>query len=229
MKILALIPARGGSKRIPNKNIRELGGKPLITWTIDSVRGLPELVDVLVSTDSSAIAETAVAAGALVPWLRPAELATDTATSVAVCMHALNWYEHEKGPIDGLLLLQPTSPFRTTASIRSAIELFQQHPQRSIVSFSPAESHPTWSFYLEDNNVRPFIENTQGQTRSQDLTPAYVLNGAIYLTSPNYLRQRETFIGSDTIPLIIENPKENLDIDTEWDWTLAEHTLSQQK
>lgn len=226
MKLLALVPARGGSKRVLNKNIRDFGGKPLIAWTIEAARCLPELADVLVSTDSPAIAHEAETAGALVPWLRPPELATDTAASMAVCMHALDWYEREKGPVDGLLLLQPTSPFRTTASIRRAIERFREHPQRPVVSFSPAESHPMWCYRLDGEAIAPFIEGTK-PTRAQDLPPAYVVNGALYIASPAYLRKQCSFIGQDTVPLIMDDAREALDIDTEWDWMLAETLLMQ--
>lgn len=227
MKLLALIPARGGSKRVLNKNIRPLGGKPLIAWTIDAARGAPELADLLVSTDSPAIAKAAEAAGALVPWLRPAELATDTASSMAVCLHALDWYEQEKGPVDGLLLLQPTSPFRTITSIRRAIEQFCAHPQQSVVSFSPAESHPMWCYRVDSNAIAPFIKEGDRPTRSQDLPPAYVINGALYIASPSLLRQRGSFLGADTVPLVIDDAREALDIDTEWDWMLAETLIKQ--
>src|SRR5438093_3043672 len=112
MRILALITARRGSKRLPAKNVRLLRGVPLITWSIDVVRNIPEICDILVSTDDAATAEIARRAGAAVPWLRPAALATDTASSVDVCLHSLDWYEQAHGAVDGLLLLQPTSPFR---------------------------------------------------------------------------------------------------------------------
>ena len=102
MKILALIAARGGSKRLPGKNIRLLGGKPLIVWSIDVARDIPEICDILVSTDSPAISEICKDAGIVVPWLRPVKLATDKASSVDVALHALEWYEAEKGEIDGL-------------------------------------------------------------------------------------------------------------------------------
>lgn len=227
MKLLALIPARGGSKRVLNKNIRELGGKPLIAWTIEAARGASELVDVLVSTDSPAIAKVAEAAGALVPWLRPAELATDTATSLAVCMHALDWYENEKGPIDGLVLLQPTSPFRSASSIRRGIDLFCEHPQRSVVSFSPAESHPMWCYRVSGEAIQPFMDDVIRPSRSQDLPPAYVINGALYIAGPTYLKQQCSFLGQDTVPLVMEDLREALDIDTEWDWMLAETLLKQ--
>lgn len=109
---MAVIPARGGSKRLPGKNIRILGNKPLIAWSIDVVKGIPEICDVLVSTEDEKIAEIAKEFNAFVPWLRPIELATDTATSIEVILHALDWYEREKQEVDGVILLQPTSPFR---------------------------------------------------------------------------------------------------------------------
>jgi CMP-N,N'-diacetyllegionaminic acid synthase len=225
MRLLALVPARGGSKRVPNKNIRPLGGKPLIAWTIDVARDTPMVADVLVTTDSLAIAQAAQVAGALVPWLRPAELSTDTATTMAVCMHALDWYEKEKGAVDGLLLLQPTSPFRRVESVRRGVALFSAHPQQSVVSFSPAESHPMWCYRIHGERVQPFMDGTDKPTRSQDLPPAYVINGVFYAASPDYLRKHHSFLGPDTVPLVMDDSRETIDIDTEWDWTLAETML----
>lgn len=229
MKILALVPARGGSKRIPKKNIRPLGGKPLIAWTIEVALGAPEIVDVLVSTDSPEIAQVARATNALVPWLRPPELSTDEATSIDVCMHALNWYENEKGSVDGLLLLQPTSPFRSTEDVRRCIEILKSHPQQSVVSFSPAESHPMWCFSINGESIQPFIKVADRTIRSQDLPPAYVINGAYYAASPAYLRKKNGFIGADTVPLIMDEAEKAIDIDTEWDWMLAETLLAGRK
>lgn len=226
MRILALVPARGGSKRLPNKNIRELGGKPLINWSIEAAQGIPEITDILVSTDSPAIAEVALAAGALVPWLRPDELATDTATSIAVCMHALDWYEKEKGQVDGLLLLQPTSPFRTAHTIQTGINLFNKYGDRPVVAFSPAESHPMWCYRVAGDTLYPFLDAGEQPIRSQDLPPAYVINGEFYLASPAFLRTHSSFLGKDTVPLVIEDKREALDIDTEWDWLLAENLLN---
>ena len=125
-----MVTARGGSKRLPGKNICILGGRPLIQWSVDAAKDIPEICDILVSTDDSQIAGIALSAGALVPWLRPAALATDTASSAAACIHALDWYEAERGKVDGLLLLQPTSPFRTRATIQQGIRLFLGSRQR---------------------------------------------------------------------------------------------------
>ena len=226
MRILALITARGGSKRLPQKNIRPLGGRPLIVWSIEVAKGIPEICDILVSTDDNAIAEVARSAGAFVPWLRPAELATDSASSVDACVHALDSYERDHGKVDGLLLLQPTSPFRSRETVLRGIEIFRGHQYRPVLGVSPAGAHPMWCFRLEGETMRPFIEGAGLHLRSQDLPPAYVINGALYLIAPDDLRQRRCFYDVDVLPLKIEQPEESIDIDTEWDWKMAESVLA---
>lgn len=226
MKILALIPARGGSKRLPGKNIRILGDKPLIVWTIDVAKEIPTICDILVSTDDPAIAAVCTGVGALLPWLRPPELATDTANSVDVVLHALDWYEAEKGAVDGVLLLQPTSPFRTKETVHEGIELYVKHERKSVLGISPAHSHPMWTLKMDGDYLVPFMQSHGIGIRSQDLQPAYVVNGSFYLISPAELRAIKSFIGAKTIPLLIESPQEALDIDTEWDWTVAEAALA---
>jgi N-acylneuraminate cytidylyltransferase len=222
MRILALITARGGSKRIPGKNIRPLGGKPLIVWSIDVAKGIAEIADILVSTDDKKISDVAKNAGAIIPWLRPPELATDTASSVDVCLHALEWYEKENGKVDGLMLLQPTSPFRSRKSVLQGIELFSSNKHRPVVGISKAKSHPMWCFEIEKGIMRPFIKGEGLHMRSQDLPSAYIANGAFYLISPEELREERLFYTENVVPLIITAPEEGLDIDTEWDWKLAE-------
>ena len=226
MRILALIPARVGSKRVPGKNIRPLGGKPLIVWSINVAKGITEICDIIVSTDDNAIAELALNSDALVPWLRPSELANDTASSVDVALHALDWYEREKGKIDGLLLLQPTSPFRTRETVLRGIEVFRSHQCRPVIGVSPAKSHPMLCFLVENDIACPFIENGGLHLRSQDLPSTYVVNGAFYLITPGALRDTHTFYGEGMVPLIMDQPEEMLDIDTEWDWQIAEAALS---
>lgn len=221
MRILALITARGGSKRLPGKNIRVLGEKPMIVWSIDVAKDIPEICDILVSTDDTAIASVCIEAGALVPWLRPAELATDTASSVDVVLHALDWYEAEKGAVDGLLLLQPTSPFRTKKTVLRGIELFSKNGQQPVLGVSPTHAHPMWTLKMEGDYLVPFMREHGMETRSQDLLPAFVVNGSFYLISPAELRACQSFVGIKTKPLLIESPQEALDIDTEWDWTVA--------
>lgn len=222
MRILALIPARGGSKRIPGKNIRPLGGKPLIEWSVNSAGDNRDICDILVSTDDPVVAETARAAGASVPWLRPPELGSDTASVVDASLHALNWYESERAPVDGLLLLQPTSPFRTRHTVARGIELFQSHRRRPVIAVSAVKHHPLWCYQVRDDGIRPFLDSESMQVRSQDLPPAYAINGALYLIAPDELRQRHSFHAGETVPLVIDDPAETLDIDTEWDWQVAE-------
>ena len=227
MRILALIPARGGSKRIPGKNIRPLGGNPLIVWSINVAKDIPEICDILVSTDAPEIAEVARNAGALVPWSRPPELATDTASSEDVCLHALKWYENENGKVDGLMVLQPTSPFRSRNSVLRGIELFHTHNYQTVIGVSHAKSHPMWCFQIDRNKMLPFIKGKGLHVRSQDLPPAYVVNGSFYLISSDDLRKLGSFYSNDNdkVPLIIDNPYESLDIDTEWDWVIAQAVL----
>lgn len=226
MRILALIPARGGSKRLPGKNIRLLGGKPLIVWSIDVVVGIPEICDILVSTDDPAIAAVCKDAGALVPWLRPAELATDTASSVDVALHALDWYEAKKGAVDGLLLLQPTSPFRTADTIQRAIDIFEKdRGQYPVVSVSPASCHPSWCFRSKGEGMEPFLGWASIERRSQELEPAWTLNGSIYLISPARLLLERTFLPPDTRPLVISSLRESIDIDLPSDFDLCDETL----
>lgn len=222
MRILALIPARSGSKRVPGKNSRILGGKPLIAWSIDVAKEIPEICDILVSTDDSTIAKIGKEAGAFVPWLRPAALATDTASSIDVTLHALDWYEVENGVVDGLLLLQPTSPFRTKETIRKGIELFRNNKKQAVIGVSQSNAHPMWALKIVNDLVKPFMRGRGLETRSQDLPDAFTVNGCFYLQSPAELRRRRSFFGKHTIPLLIESPQEALDIDTEFDFLLAE-------
>lgn len=193
----------------------------MIVWSIDAAKGIPEICDILVSTDDPAIADIALNSGALVPWLRPAELATDTASSADVALHALDWYESERMKVDGLLLLQPTSPFRQSETIACGIQLFCQHNKKSVVAISPAKSHPMWCFKMEGTTMMPFMAGGQ-HLRSQDLPPAYVINGAFYLLTPGDLRQYHLFYNDSTVPMVISRPEESIDIDTEHDWKIAE-------
>ena len=226
MKILALIPARGGSKRVPGKNIKNLGGLPLIAWTLRAAHDSGVCAAVVVSTDDEAIAAVAREHGADVPGLRPAELATDTAGSVDVALQALDGYEAEHGPVDGLLLLQPTSPFRSADTIRRGAALFaENHGRQPVVSVSPAENHPAWCFRTTPGGMEPFLGWDAINRRSQDLEPAWALNGALYLIAPTRLRQERSFLTPDTRPLVMDDPDEAIDIDTPEDWALAEARL----
>jgi len=198
MKLLALIPARGGSKRLPGKNLLPLGGKPLICWSIESAQHIQEVVDCLVSTDDERIAQVAADAGALVPWLRPAALATDSASSVDMALHALAWYEAHRSIVDGLLLLQPTSPLRTLASLHRGIQLFRENPAGAVVGISPK------------NNGRHVVAGL-------------VITGSFYLINPAALRAHRSFCPPDAIPLLQTDEADWVDID---DWADFEQAQS---
>ncbi len=224
MRILGLIPARGGSKRLPGKNIRPLAGIPLIAWTIRSALASGVFSEVLVSTDDPAIAEAAICHGASVPWMRPAELATDTATSMDVVLHALSVCESSRGvTFDSLMLLQPTSPFRSVETILRAEELHLRSGLQPIVSICAAKAHPEWCFRMaHDGNLRRYLGDEPPLTRSQDLPPAYQINGAVYLATTDDLRQERSFVSSRTKGLVVPRLEENIDIDDDSDWQLAE-------
>lgn len=231
-RILAIVPARGGSKRLPRKNVRPLGGKPLIAWTIDSALESGCFVDVLVSTDDVEIADAARAAGAMVPWLRPAELATDTANSSDVLKHALDWYEADRGSVEGVVLLQPTCPFRREESVLGALKLFLEQPggddRPTVVSVSPSPVPPEWCFRIDASTgaMQPVLGWPELGKRSQDLPPAVQLNGSIYIASSATIRASRPLVGPGSLAFLMSGPEESVDIDTEDDWILAESFLN---
>lgn len=229
MRILALVPARGGSKRLPDKNVRPLLGKPLIAWTIEPALQSGLFCDVLLSTDDEKIVAVGRDAGVLAPWLRPPALASDTASSVDVALHAVDWYEAQHGEVDGVMLLQPTSPFRSARSIAGSIALFGQDPASPVVSMTQALSHPAWTFHVEAGKLVPFLDWAETEKRSQDLVPAFVNDGAIYIISPKTLRLRRSFMDQNTRPYVIEDARESIDIDTPDDWYLAERIAKEIK
>nr|WP_255680244.1 acylneuraminate cytidylyltransferase family protein [Azonexus sp. R2A61] len=224
-----MVPARGGSKRLPGKNVRLLGGKPLIAWTLDTAHRSDCLVDVVVSTDDPAIAAAAASFGATVPGLRPHFLATDEAGSADVAIHALDVWESAQGAVDGVMLLQPTSPFRSIETIQRAVATFGDQGFHPLVGVSPAESHPAWCFSVaEQGSLQPFLAMGNTFARSQELPAAYAVNGAMYLISPKDLRRERSFLPAGAKALIMDNPAETLDIDTAWDWMIAEAIVEHQ-
>ena len=228
MKILVLIPARSGSKRLPGKNSRLLGEKPLINWTIELANNLSNECDVIVSTDDPSIASLALKAGAKVPWLRPSELSSDEAKSIDVALHALDWYESNVGPVDGLLLLQPTSPFRSLENTEQAIKLFKLFEGRSVIGVTLAKnSRAVFPKLIESNeflklSIKDDLIQNQGSFQENTF---YVPNGLIYLVSPLTLRSGRSFFYGEIVPLHPISSIEQLDIDTAEDWELAETLL----
>ncbi len=222
LKVLGIIPARGGSKGIPSKNIKELDGMPLIAYTIRAAIS-SNLTHVIVSTDSQTIAEIAIRYGANVPFLRPDNLATDTASSMPVAIHGL--LEMEKlyeCQYDAVMLLQPTTPFRTTEDINSAISLLIEKDTDSVISVvDVGGTHPARMKYLREGLLidPPFCEEKENQNR-QELEPMFIRNGAIYLSKRNVLL-KGTYKGDSCAALIMPN-KRSVNIDTIFDFEYAE-------
>jgi CMP-N-acetylneuraminic acid synthetase len=231
-RLLAIIPARGGSKRLPRKNARLLGGRPLIAWSIDTAVGVNQFCDVLLTTDDEELANIGREAGALVPWLRPAELATDTAISADVVRHALTWYEAERGPVEGVVLLQPTCPFRRKTSLSGALLRFLaqrgSEDRRTVVSVSPSSIPPEWCFRITDTEgaLQPVLGWAEIGKRSQDLQMAYKLNGSIYVADSKTIRTGRSLVEPGSLAYLMNGAEESVDIDTEDDWRLAESLIA---
>jgi CMP-N-acetylneuraminic acid synthetase len=223
MEVIGLITARGSSKSIPQKNIKMLAGKPLIAWTIEAALQCKELSRIIVSTDDEEIAKVARQWGAEVPFIRPVELAQDDSSSISVALHTIHWLEEREGFCeDYIMLLQPTSPFRTAEDIQQSIELATKHRAVAVVSVCEAEHHPyLCKRVLDDRTLADFISTDIGYLRRQDLPPAYALNGAIYLCQRMALLRDQTFFPEGTIAYVMPRER-SLDVDTMWDWHVAE-------
>ncbi len=225
-QILGLIPARGGSKGIPGKNIKLLAGKPLIAWTIETALASGRLDRLVVSTDSPAIAEIAQTFGAEAPFLRPAELAQDSTPGMDVIIHTLDWLaDREDYHPAHIMLLQPTSPLRSAEDISEAIRLAQSKSAEIVLSVVPSHYHPFWARSIApDGRLTNFLQPDKAFSTRQSLPPAYALNGAIYLARADTLRKNRSFDTDGTYAYIMP-PERSLDIDTPWDFHLAELIL----
>ncbi len=222
MRVLGLITARGGSRGIPGKNLKPLAGRPLIAHTIEAARA-SLLECLLVSTDHDGIARTSLELGAEVPFRRPADLARDDSSPLDAVIHAIQWMQdHEGRSFDYVMLLQPTSPFRTSRDIDSVIDLARHHPVDAVVSVCPTPHHPYLARRINDDGIlEPFFDSARANMRRQEMGPAYVLNGAIYLNSTDSLLNERTFFPERTLAYVMP-PERSLDIDTPWDFFLAE-------
>jgi CMP-N,N'-diacetyllegionaminic acid synthase len=223
MNVLGIIPARGGSKGVPNKNIKLLCGKPLIAYTIEVAKS-SKLNKIIVSTDSELIAEIAKSFGADIPFIRPDELSSDTAKSLDVAIHALKEAEKiYKENFDAIMLLQPTTPFRTTEEINQAIMLLESNLDAdSVISVEDVEgTHPARMKYLREGVlVDPdFCEAYENQNR-QELEKMYIRNGAIYLTR-KHVFMTNSYKGKKCLGLVMPSNR-SINIDTLADFEYAE-------
>lgn len=211
-RFLGLVPARGGSVGLPRKHLLDLGGRPVMSWTALAARGSQLLDRVILSTDDAEIAEVGRQLGIDVPFMRPRRLATAEIVMGAVVEHAVTTLDEQW---DGVVLLQPTSPLRTAGDIDAAIRIFVDSGAPTCVSVTPTHQHPAWTYRLDDEDcMTPFIE--QGHVgRRQELDPAYVLNGAVYVLSANR-SFRESLVVPGTRAYVMPAER-SVDLDTEHD------------
>jgi CMP-N-acetylneuraminic acid synthetase len=221
MKILAIIPARAGSVRLPNKNILPLNGKPLIQWTIDAALK-SKCTDVIVSTDSQNIADISLKSGADVPFLRPSELSGNTATTIDVLKFTVDKLASDFDKIyDIIILLQPTSPLRSFKHIDEAIDQYIDKEVSSLASVCLCEHSPLWTGPISENNsMNQFVTNLVNK-RSQDLPDFYRLNGAIYITNNENLKNNE-ILSSKSCSAYKMEQRYSIDIDNLLDFQIAE-------
>ena len=222
---IALIPARGGSKGLPRKNIKFINGKPLIAWTIEAALNSSCFSRVVVSTEDQEIASIAEDFGAEVPFIRPPELAGDQAKSIDVVIQALNWFAERGEDYQQLGLLQPTSPLRNQRDICNAWDSFDLKKAGAVVSVCECEHSPLWMNRLpEDLSMGDFLSKGILNQSRQGLNKFYRLNGAIYLAEKDYLLENYGFFGSRTFAFIMPQER-SVDIDSELDLRFAEFLL----
>ncbi|WP_238883204.1 cytidylyltransferase domain-containing protein [Clostridium sp. YIM B02551] len=220
--ILAIIPARGGSKGIPRKNIKMLDNKPLIAYTIEEAKKSKYIDRVIVSTEDNEIAEIAKKYGAEVPFLRPEELSKDDTPGIEPIIHCLDWFEESQNfTPEYTICLQCTSPFRKSEHIDEAIEKLINNDGDSIVSICESEISPFWMKKIENNKMVDFLEKSEFYARRQDVPKVYQLNGAIYITNTQLLREIRNWYTDNTLPYIM-NKESSLDIDDILDFKFAE-------
>ena len=226
-KILAIIPARGGSKRVPKKNIRLLTGKPLIAYTIETALKSRYLNRIVVSTEDEEIARISKKYGAEV-IKRPKILAADKAKTVEAVFHVLKVLTRKKYIPDLIILLQPTSPLRTVDDIDKAINIFLQNKCESVVSVCEMEPSPYRFFGIKEKYLKLILGRKNLLKRSQDLPKIYVINGALYISTPKIIRKYKSFYSSKILPYIM--PKErSVDIDDEIEFKLAEIIIKNER
>lgn len=226
MRVLGVIPARGGSKGVPGKNIRLLGGKPLLSYTIEAA--LRSKIDrTIVSTENKKIAAIAKKYGAEVPFLRPKELATDKASSLSVLLHALHYLEKEELYFpDVVVFLQPTSPFRTSAHIDAGLKLLLASRVDSVIGVCEAEFHPYYMYWKDGrDNLREFIKKKDKPLRRQDLPPLFRANDSLIISRRRYFDgagKNVPCFNPRSMKGLVMDRISSIDINDEFDFLLAE-------
>jgi CMP-N,N'-diacetyllegionaminic acid synthase len=216
--ILAIITARGGSRGIPRKNLREIGNKPMLAWSIQAAQKSRFIDRLILSSEDIEVIETAKKFGCEVPFKRPHYLATDDAESMDVVHHALNALPEK---YDYLILLQPTSPFCSAQDIDGCLEILHKEKAPSAVTVFEVDKHPNWMYsFSKGSRIQPLIEGEKRTTRRQDLPRVFALNGAVFIARCDWVASQRDFISPETVAY--EMPKNrSIDIDTENDLLLA--------
>jgi len=222
-KVIAIIPARGGSKRLPKKNILPLNGKPLIGWSIDEAKNSQYIDEIFVSTDDPAIADISESYDISIPELRPDELSSDNARTDDVLTYTLGKFGEG---FDIVILLQPSSPLRTSKHIDEALELFIEKKAISVVSVTNCEHPPQWTNILPENGSLFDFIKPENIKRSQDLDTYYRLNGAVYIYDINEFSNNEAIIFSEGSYAYVMDNKSSIDIDTAFDFEMAKFVFS---
>jgi N-acylneuraminate cytidylyltransferase/CMP-N,N'-diacetyllegionaminic acid synthase len=223
--MLAIIPARGGSKGLPGKNIKLLAGKPLIAHTVEQALNSKHVTKVLVSTDDKEIARVALEFGAEVPFMRPAELASDTSLSIDTYIYTLDQLANEYGEVhDNFLVLQPTSPLRSAEDIDKAVDLFQTKKADSVISFCEEHHSIFWHKYVDSNGVISPIFTNEKLSNRQELKKTYYPNGAIYVFRSDLIRLRKYY--SEKTYVYLMERQYSIDIDSLEDFEYAEFVMN---
>lgn len=227
-KILAIIPARGGSKGIPHKNIMKICKKPLIAYSIEAAKESKYIDYILVSTDDTCIKEVSLSYGAKVPFLRPDEISTDRAKSIDVVLHGIDYLKEHNENFDYVILLQPTSPLRTSDDIDTAIESVIEADKDSLISVCECSENPILMRTIEREKLKPVLEFNGDNLRRQELPTFYVFNGAIYINKVDMLQNKKEFVDENTMPFIMDSTR-SIDIDNMIDAKIAEMILKENK
>jgi N-acylneuraminate cytidylyltransferase len=224
--VLAVIPARGGSKGIPRKNITPLAGRPLIAWTIDAARQSRHVDRAIVSSDDEAIIAVARDCGCEAPFVRPRELALDTTPGIEPVLHALA----EVPGYDIVVLLQPTSPLRDAADIDGCVEQLARSDAPAVVSVREAVDHPYWTYRVSPRGgLEPFVTHDPAvASRRQDLPQAFIVNGAVYAARVDALKASRSFLVPGTLPWMMPAER-SIDIDSAQDLVAAEAALKRRR
>lgn len=225
MNILAVIPARSGSKRVPNKNVRDFHGKPLIAWAIEAAKGSALVTKTIVSTNDPNISEIAMTWGAEIPFLRPEELAQDTTKIEPVLIHAVEELEKKGFPVDAVVLLMATNPLRTSEHLDEAINLYIKSNASSVVAVHQTlgNRNPHWILKKDGEGIRFFNDVSLKNiiARSQDLPPCYSRNDIVYVLNPKNLYEDPSNLYGDNVELYLMDDVFDADINSEEDWHIA--------